>query len=55
MTSYALSFIFNGFSMLVSVYFPSAFGAGWTSKIVFTINFIAFMLSFYQLVKAGVL
>lgn len=47
--------ILNGFFMFVAVYWPKVFGDGVWSRIVFTINFLAFTLNFGALVHNGVI
>lgn len=45
----------NGFFMVSAVYWPKFYGDGLGSRAVFTVNFIAVLLSFGGLVSRGVL
>lgn len=45
----------NGTFMLTAVYFPRVFGDGLWSRIVFTVNFIAVMMTFGGLISRGAL
>lgn len=47
--------ITNGFFMLTAVYWPKVFGDGVWSRVVFTTNFIAVLMSFGGLVSRGAL
>lgn len=50
-----LFLIVNGTFMLTAVYWPKVFGDGIWSRVVFTTNLIAVLLSFGGLVSRGVL
>ncbi|UNA02674.1 hypothetical protein [Enterobacter phage vB_ExiM_F5M1E] len=50
-----LALVTNGAFMLIAVYWPQVFGDGIWSRIVFTVNFIAVMMTFGGLVSRGVL
>lgn len=45
----------NGFFMLTAVYWPNIYGAGAWSRVVFTVNFIAVLMSFGGIVARGTL
>lgn len=50
-----LALVTNGAFMLIAVYWPQVFGDGIWSRIVFTVNFIAVMMTFGGLVSRGLL
>lgn len=47
--------ITNGFFMLTAVYWPKIYGGGIWSRVVFTTNFIAVLMSFGGLIARGTL
>lgn len=50
-----MALVVNGTFMLTAVYWPKVFGDGIWSRVVFTTNLIAVLLSFGGLVSRGVL
>lgn len=47
--------ITNGFLMLTAVYWPKIYGDGIWGRVVFTVNFIAVMMTFGGLIVRGTL
>lgn len=50
-----MALVANGTFMLTAVYWPKVFGDGIWSRVVFTTNFIAVLMSFGGLIARGTL